>query len=115
MLPHQTRVIEEHIELMFKIEGLRKFIESEGTPFAKLTQLEQRLLRNQHQIMLQYSAVLSQRIEVFKMVNEDKLAPDLTLSDETKEFLRKMIPDYQPSDNISAFLEKRDWSESWKK
>lgn len=61
--PHQARVVEEKIDLDEKIKKLLGFILSDG--FQKLQQFEKSDLRDQLQVMLNYSKILEKRILLF--------------------------------------------------
>lgn len=63
MQPHQERVITEKQELDDKLQKLSLFL---TTPvFQSLDTEEQQRLRNQFDIMAQYSNILNQRIQAF--------------------------------------------------
>lgn len=63
MQEYQQRVIEEKKELDIKITNLSKFLHTDT--YESLTQLNKDLLDDQLNVMLQYSGILSQRIELF--------------------------------------------------
>ena len=61
--PHQQRVVDEKIELAFRLSKLLAFFQ---TPiFAGLPEAERSRLRNQARFMDGYAAVLEERIEAF--------------------------------------------------
>jgi hypothetical protein len=62
--PHQQRVVDEKIELTDKVEKLHTFIH-ENPIFGKLEKGDQDLLVKQHQVMYDYSKILSARIDRF--------------------------------------------------
>lgn len=63
--PHQQRVIEEKEELDKKAYALSDFI-WHNPEFRKLSLEESELLRQQNELMWQYSEVLEARIALFK-------------------------------------------------
>lgn len=64
MQPHQQRVIDEKTELDGKIAALQKFI-AQSPLFDGLTVAERWRLTTQCHIMVQYSAILGERIAAF--------------------------------------------------
>jgi hypothetical protein len=62
--PHQERVVAEHKELGEKIDKLKAFI-MESPIFQKLPDAERSRLNQQYDVMVQYSRILSARIEAF--------------------------------------------------
>lgn len=64
MKPHEQRVVEELKELSDKRKNLVTFIET-NPAFAKLPSEEERRMRRQVDIMMQYEAVLKERIDDF--------------------------------------------------
>jgi len=64
MEPHQQRVVDEKTELDKKARALSEFIGNSPT-FDTLDPAEQERLREQNDIMWQYSEVLGQRIAAF--------------------------------------------------
>ena len=62
--PHQQRVVDEKKELDEKANKLVDFISNSPT-FETLTHTEQELLKNQQEIMWQYSEILGKRISLF--------------------------------------------------
>jgi hypothetical protein len=62
--PHQSRVVDEKIELGVKLEALNKFIES-NEQYLKLSDESRFLLTKQREIMHQYVIVLGDRISLF--------------------------------------------------
>ena len=62
--PHQQRVVDEKTELDTKSAALQKFI-LESPLFEKLELAERWRLTTQAHIMVQYSAVLGERISAF--------------------------------------------------
>lgn len=64
MQPHQRRVVDEKAELDKKIEALRVFI-VENPFFGNLDSEEQARLKAQHEVMMQYSSILGDRIAAF--------------------------------------------------
>ncbi len=69
MMPHQQRVIDEKEELDAKTKGLQIFIR-ESPHFNTLPLDEQWRLTSQSHIMVQYSAILGERIKQFKGTND---------------------------------------------
>lgn len=65
MEAHQERVITEKKELDIKIKGLQKFVEAENFTTIVPVMEEQRDLREQLRIMVNYTQVLSSRINRF--------------------------------------------------
>lgn len=63
MAPHQSRVIEEKMELSDKVFKLATFIS--GSVFAGLPAAEQTRLSRQYLIMQLYEQVLEERIAAF--------------------------------------------------
>lgn len=63
--PYQQRVIDEKTELDIKAKALSDFI-GLSELFPKLDPLEQERLKEQNDIMWQYSEVLGERIKAFK-------------------------------------------------
>lgn len=61
--PHQQRVITERDELQTKLDALTRFIDS--TLFETLPKAEQGRLQRQKLIMIDYLAVLNERIEAW--------------------------------------------------
>ena len=70
LLPYQQRVIEEKSELDDKLEKLQAFLESAGFE-DNLDLLNRQLLLQQFAFMLNYSAVLSRRIETFQQITKE--------------------------------------------
>lgn len=64
MQPHQQRVVEEKADLDVKVAALQKFI-AESPMFEKLDLGERWRLTTQSHIMVQYSAILGERIQAF--------------------------------------------------
>lgn len=64
MQPHQQRVVEEKADLDVKIAALQKFI-AESPMFENLELGERWRLTTQSHIMVQYSAILGERIQAF--------------------------------------------------
>lgn len=64
MQPHQQRVVEEKADLDVKISALQKFLQ-ESPMLAKLDRSEVYRLNAQNLIMVQYSAILGERIQAF--------------------------------------------------
>lgn len=64
MQPHQQRVVEEKADLDVKIAALQKFLQ-ESPMMAKLDRGEVYRLNAQNLIMVQYSAILGERIQAF--------------------------------------------------
>jgi hypothetical protein len=64
MQPHQLRVVEEKAELDEKAYALSKFI-GHSPLFETLDPAEQERLREQNDIMWQYSEILGARITAF--------------------------------------------------
>jgi len=62
--PHQQRVVTEKIELDKKATALSEFI-GNSSIFTTLDPAEQKRLREQCEVMWQYSEILGQRIEAF--------------------------------------------------
>jgi hypothetical protein len=71
MEDYQQRVIKEKEELDEKLEKLHKFIMSDI--FNKIQTEQKGLLIRQRRVMDEYSAILKERIELFKS-NENKLS-----------------------------------------
>lgn len=68
MAPHQERVVAEKRELDIKISALRAF--SANVPvFAALKFWQQDLLERQLKIMVNYSAILGERIAAFEVTS----------------------------------------------
>lgn len=63
--PHQMRVIDEKVALDIKASALSEFIGT-GAVFATLDPAEQERLREQCEVMWQYSEILAARIAAFK-------------------------------------------------
>lgn len=63
-LPHQQRVIEEKRELDAKATALSNFIGLNST-FSTIDKIQQDLLREQCEVMWQYSEILGKRIAAF--------------------------------------------------
>lgn len=63
-LPHQQRVIEEKRELDAKATALSNFIDLNST-FSTIDKIQQDLLREQCEVMWQYSEILGKRIAAF--------------------------------------------------
>lgn len=66
MKDYQQRVIDEKEELDKKIESLSEFIRA-GRIFSTLSLLERDRLRDQLQVMIQYSFILRERIGAFEL------------------------------------------------
>jgi len=64
MTDWQQRVVDEKIELDAKIEKINLFIKSDT--FALLDRIVIELLWDQRALMVRYSAVLGQRIQLFR-------------------------------------------------
>jgi hypothetical protein len=64
MQPHQQRVVEEKADLDVKVAALQKFIK-QSPHFDTLDIGEQWRLTTQAHIMVQYSAILGERIAAF--------------------------------------------------
>ena len=64
MLPHQQRVVDEKAELDKKAKALTDFI-GLNPMFLSLDSAEQERMREQCEIMWQYSEILGKRIECF--------------------------------------------------
>jgi hypothetical protein len=64
MLPHQQRVVDEKAELDDKATKLSNFIGT-NPMFASLDPAEQERMKEQCEIMWQYSEILGKRIEAF--------------------------------------------------
>lgn len=64
--PHQERMLVERDELGKKLKGLSDYLGSDS--FYKLGSDDQCLLRMQHSAMLQYHAILHQRILKFSLI-----------------------------------------------
>ena len=64
MLPHQQRVVDEKTELDIKAKALSNFI-GNNPVFADVDAEEQERLKEQCEIMWQYSEILGQRIAAF--------------------------------------------------
>ena len=64
MQPHQERVVAEKSELDDKLNKLKAFI-MESPIFKALPAEEQKRLNRQHDVMLEYSNILGERIEAF--------------------------------------------------
>ena len=65
MQPHQQRAVDEKTALDEKIAALSNFIGTNPT-FGTLDSAEQGRLKEQNEIMLQYSEILGRRIAAFK-------------------------------------------------
>lgn len=61
--PHQQRVVDERVELNFKLDKLTEFLK--GDVFRGLSEGERERLTRQHGIMSDYSGVLAERIAHF--------------------------------------------------
>lgn len=68
LAPHQQRVIDEKTELDIKAKALSNFIGSNAT-FETLDPAEQERLKEQNDIMWQYSEILGARIAAFESEN----------------------------------------------
>lgn len=67
MQPYQERVIAEQAELAYRLTKLSAFI-SKGVPaFEALDNEDQRLMRRQREVMLEYHEILGDRIARFKV------------------------------------------------
>ena len=64
MQPHQQRVVDEKAELDKKATALSQFI-GHSDIFTKLDAAEQERLREQNDVMWQYSEILGKRIAAF--------------------------------------------------
>lgn len=64
LLPHQQRVVDEKADLDKKAEALSAFI-GHSPIFATLDAEEQELLKEQNDVMWQYSEILGSRIARF--------------------------------------------------
>ena len=64
MMPHQQRVVDEKAELDVKANALSEFI-GESPIFDSLHPDEQERLREQNDVMWQYSEILGKRIAAF--------------------------------------------------
>lgn len=64
MNPWQIRVVQEHAELLFKIEKLREFLKSDA--FLELSKLDRDLLDTQGLAMTTYANILTMRINNFE-------------------------------------------------
>jgi hypothetical protein len=62
--PHQQRVVDEKAELDTKAQALSKFI-GESTIFPTIDAAEQERLKEQCEVMWQYSEILGARIAAF--------------------------------------------------
>jgi hypothetical protein len=68
MQPHQQRVVDEKAELDTKIAALAGFIATFDKPmskFAMLPEPERHRMYAQHRVMVEYSAILGERIAAF--------------------------------------------------
>lgn len=65
MLEYQQRVVDEKAELDKKAKALGAFI-GHSSEFEKLNATDQELLKEQNDIMWQYSEILGARIAVFR-------------------------------------------------
>jgi hypothetical protein len=65
LLPHQQRVVDEKTELDKKASALSQFI-GYSFIFTQLDGAEQERLREQNDVMWQYSEILGARIKAFK-------------------------------------------------
>lgn len=65
MKPHEERVVAEKEALDEKLAKLKDFCASNGTIFRLLEPEDQKLLRDQHVVMSQYSEILGKRISRF--------------------------------------------------
>ena len=66
MLPHQQRVVDEKNELDVKAKALSNFI-GNNPVFADIGAEEQERMKEQCEIMWQYSEILGKRIVAFAM------------------------------------------------
>jgi len=64
MQPHQTRVVAEKADLDMKIDKLTVFMAGEA--FGRIDLDEQARLRRQGAAMVDYSAILGERIDAFQ-------------------------------------------------
>lgn len=64
MQPHQQRVVDERTELDKKAHALSEFI-GNSPVFETLNPEEQERLKEQNDVMWQYSEILERRIEAF--------------------------------------------------
>lgn len=64
LVPHEQRVLDEKVELDEKIAALQKFI-AKSLLFEELALAERWRLTTQCHLMVQYSAILGERIEEF--------------------------------------------------
>lgn len=76
--PHQVRVVSEYFSLDKKFRDLQKFVE-ENPLFAKLPGEESHLLKQQHEAMSSYRAVLHSRLALWGLKPSEELlwGPDL--------------------------------------
>jgi len=65
MEEYQKRVVEEKLELDVKAKALSNFI-GLGNEFESIDSVEQELIKEQCEIMWQYSEILEKRIASFK-------------------------------------------------
>lgn len=72
--PHQQRVVEEKAELDTKATALSKFI-GEGTIFPALEAAEQERLKEQCELMWEYSEILGARIAAFSQAEDTLPVP----------------------------------------
>ena len=63
LLPHQQRVVDEKMELDTKLNKLGEFLETEI--FKNLQKEDKELLKEQYDIMFNYSSILNRRIKRF--------------------------------------------------
>lgn len=69
MRAHELRVIEENKELETKLLALNEFI-CLNPVFEDLTRKEKQLLREQAQVMGEYSDILKERIKAFNLISD---------------------------------------------
>ena len=80
MQPYQQRVVYEKQELDERAKKLSQFIGNDLT-FETLPAIEQQLLKEQCEIMWQYSEILGKRIEIFIKGEDAALEKSVSLSD----------------------------------
>lgn len=76
MVPHQQRVVDEKKELDKKANALSQFI-GRNHVFGKLDPAEQERLKEQNEIMWQYSEILGKRIAAFPPSLQEDAAEDI--------------------------------------
>lgn len=68
--PHEQRVVDEHVELLGRLQNLRAFMLDGKGRFPSLPRAERARMDHQEQAMSEYADILADRIKAFPQPNE---------------------------------------------